>query len=73
MSKTLKQVQIKLFSIFIQYCDSENAVLDALAKGLINVAGNSYGITWSRRVPPQSALLEIGGCPEIYRFIELAF
>lgn len=52
MSKALKQVQIKLFSIFIQYCDSENAVLDALAKGLINVAGSSYGITWSRRVPP---------------------
>lgn len=45
MSKTLKQEQVLLLSILIQYCESENAVVDALAKGSKNVAGANYRIT----------------------------
>lgn len=45
MSKTLKHVQMLLLSILIQYCASENAILDALAKGARNFAGANYGIT----------------------------
>jgi len=47
MTKTFKKVQMLLLSILIliQYSDSENAVLDALAKGPSNIAGANYGIT----------------------------
>lgn len=45
MRKTLKQVQMSLLSISIQYGDSESAILDALAKRPRNTAGANYGIT----------------------------
>lgn len=59
MSKTLQQVQMLLLSMLIQYCDSKNAKLDALAKGQRNIAGANYGIIWSREVTSWSYLLEI--------------